>query len=624
MLGERTLALLILIVAAYFRLWRLDELPPGFHHDIGVNGLDVMDVLAGARPVFFERNFGREAFFIYLQAALVGAVGFRPMVFNFAGVAMSMLSVALTYRLFRDWFSASVALTGASLYGFSFWAVDIGRLGLRGSSVPAFMLLTILLLARLLRRRSGIGVAIATGIVLGASLYTYLAARLLPVLIAAAVVLAPTRARAAWRSLVVAAIAAAVVFLPLGQYFFEHRAELTRRAFDVSIANPNPDIEGTRNTATESLLNTLGMFTVRGDENVRHNVPARPVFTGPWALLFYGGLIVAAWSAPRAWRYRIALTWLALLLVPSALSHESPSMFRTFGAAPIAHLFPVLAIDAIARSWRRGSHVVWGVAAIGILIFAAETHRLYFDEWPRRSDIDLAFDGNLPRLARFVESRGEPILYLSVDRRPPVQVLSPRARDGRWYREESFAVPMARDASGDSLYVSGPGAALPDAAPMMLPGLRDLAPSIGPDGKPDFRAYVWTEADRRAFARDFVAIDAPMGNDFRLVGHRTRRLDAARLDVALLWQPLAPSGPYDLFVHARRGDGSGLGQADRLVWPIDGGPPRDDVLVTRQILEATGTDVAVLEIGVVKRDPLDRARLIGGPIGDVARIMIPP
>jgi len=142
--------LLILLLAAFLRLYRLDTLPPGMYSDIATNGLDIRDIFAGHPKVFFPANNGREAFFIYLQALLVAGAGYHLIVFTFAAVAMGMLSVALSFRLFRSMFGYRVALIAAALFAVAIWGVASSRLGLRFTSLPPFVLAVLYLLWRAL------------------------------------------------------------------------------------------------------------------------------------------------------------------------------------------------------------------------------------------------------------------------------------------------------------------------------------------------------------------------------------------------------------------------------------------------------------------------------------------
>ena len=47
--------LLILLLATFFRTWRIESLPPGLYHDEAYNGLDALSLLNGKTfPQFYE------------------------------------------------------------------------------------------------------------------------------------------------------------------------------------------------------------------------------------------------------------------------------------------------------------------------------------------------------------------------------------------------------------------------------------------------------------------------------------------------------------------------------------------------------------------------------------------
>ena len=47
--GWSRLALLgVILLAAFLRLWRLGEMPPGLYHDEAYNGLDALSLTEGA------------------------------------------------------------------------------------------------------------------------------------------------------------------------------------------------------------------------------------------------------------------------------------------------------------------------------------------------------------------------------------------------------------------------------------------------------------------------------------------------------------------------------------------------------------------------------------------------
>src|SRR5262249_19977593 len=163
-----------------------------------------------------------------------------------------------------------------------------------------------------LGRRGGSGASswaqlAAAGGCFGLAFYSYLPARLLP-LVAVALVghLAWSRPhwlRARWRGLGLAAGVAALVAAPLAGHYAAHWSAFVFRVDMVSLTNPWVNAGDPWGLLWHNLQGTAGMFAVRGDADPQYNVAARPVFTLPLAALFALGLgvVVARWRQPAYW-----------------------------------------------------------------------------------------------------------------------------------------------------------------------------------------------------------------------------------------------------------------------------------------------------------------------------------
>ncbi|MGH2518322.1 MAG: ArnT family glycosyltransferase [Chloroflexota bacterium] len=614
---EAALLLLLLLGSGWLRLYRLGSVPPGMFIDEATNGLDIRNVLAGHFMVFFPRNYGREALFIYFQALLVAGGGARPIVFTYSAVVMGMLTIAISYRLLRALFGWRVGLIAAALLSTSLWFVDLSRFGLRTVALPPLLCISLYCLWRTLRtgRRS---YAIYSGLALGLALYTYISSRLAPFLVVLIWLAEWPAARRHWRELVLLVLVAVAVFAPEGVYFWQHRQELALRAGAVSVFNPNPNVEGSHDTPIESVLNTAGMFFVRGDENQRHNIPHRPVFA-PWlAAFFAAGLVMAAARARRQRPYRWALLWLAVMCLPSALSHESPSSFRALAVAPVTFVFPALAFEWLMvrwRAWRAGELL----ACAAVFASAGMTVHLYFGVWAHDLKTYWAYDGNLPKVAAFLKQRPPEQTYFAVDHRSTIEFLDPASQQGRWYREESAAIPIPAGPE-NVLYLSAPTAQLKNIAQAELPGLQPVPHSTDPAGGPDFYAYRWPASSAASLLHAMLPLGASLAPDFRLQGWElVRGAGGPALD--LFWRPLRASGPYDLYVHLLDASGKQVAQSDRLVWPVDEGPAQADLLLTQHPFSVPPGSYTA-EIGAVHRSAANRDILLGQPIGGVVRLKL--
>src|SRR5262249_29189086 len=147
---EQLAAVAIVLLAAILRLWRLDDIPGGLQFDEGFNANDILNVLGGARPIFFSANFGREPLFIYAQALAVWALGERLYALRIVATAVGLLAVPATYAAVRRLVGGTPALVAAGFMATVPWALISSRVGLRGVAMPAFAALATYFFARAL------------------------------------------------------------------------------------------------------------------------------------------------------------------------------------------------------------------------------------------------------------------------------------------------------------------------------------------------------------------------------------------------------------------------------------------------------------------------------------------
>jgi hypothetical protein len=628
---ELGLVALLLLAAAFFRLYRIDSVPAGLTPDLAFNGMDARDVLAGHLPVFFPRNSGREALFIYLQTLVLAGAGFRLLSFTFAGAAVGMLGVATAYRLWKALFGWRAGLLAALFLAVSFWDVTSNRTGFRVNSMLPLLNVTVYLLWRTLHtgRR---GYAVYGGVALGLTLYTYTAARLIPLLVVACCACTWTVSRKRLCQLALLAGSSALVFAPAGLYFARHPQEFLMRTQGVSAIAPHAGAKG----LGSAILGTLGMFFVRGDANPAWNLIGRPVFE-PWqAALFLFGIVLAMWRSRTEAAPRWALCWLLMMLLPAALSLDVPDSQRALGAAPAVFLFPALALEA-AGLWafrRRLGSLVPGLAAAAVA--SAGTFGAYFGTWAHNPDVYGGTDVSRLHLAQFVADRPETRIYFADSdiTGHVVRMFVPSTDQDGWMPEASAAIPIPSRLEGDTLYVSTTDAALKDLVPKWLPGVRTWPHPDNPLDKPDFFAFTWDRVSAEEFLGRLTPAGRPLANDFEIVSYGSLPAKGPGLRMTVVWRPIHASGPYDMYVHLLDKSGRTVGQSDRLVWPVrdfreahEGlGPPQrgyfdegsetDDWLLTEHSIQAPpGTYTA--EIGAAHRDPANPDAVTSG-IGSIA------
>jgi 4-amino-4-deoxy-L-arabinose transferase-like glycosyltransferase len=335
------------LLAAVLRFPGLGILPPGLYHDEAYNGLDALSVLAGARPIFFEANNGREPLFIYLVAASVAWLGRTTVAVRAISALLGTLTVPATYLMGRVWFDRRTALLAALVMAVMVWPINLSRVGFRAVAMPLFVALTLwqLGLAFSTRRTAHF---VAGGIFYGLLFYTYLAARSTPLaLVAFVAILWLTRRPVPWRGLAIFALTTLLVGAPLLAYGLTHADEFLARSYQVSVFNPvinHGDLPG---ALLRHAWRTLLMFTVRGDFIPRHNVPLRPVFDPLMGLAFVLGLGVglARWRQPG---HALVLTWTVVMLLPTVLAEDAPHFLRAVGVLPVLFVVPAWGLGWIA------------------------------------------------------------------------------------------------------------------------------------------------------------------------------------------------------------------------------------------------------------------------------------
>ena len=391
----------LVLITLLLRTWRLDSLPPYLWWDEASQGLDARDLLHGHFSIFFSRALGKEPLYIYLTTPFVAWLDGTPLSTRLAGALLGALTVpALFWAARALWpdqprLGLWTGLIAGSLWAVNFWPQSINRIGFQVNTFP--LVLTVAVTAWLNwcnrpdRRRAGF-----FGFMAGLTLYTYLAARITPLLWIGLFLALPTAPRTRLRpTLPIALGAFGATVLPLMLYFVANPAAAMSRISTVGGLTGGGPREIVSTLVRESAL-VAGAFTgFTGDPLLRHNIPGRAPFTPVPALLVGLGVTVAVWTILRRGRTTrgawTLLLWLALLCVPAILAAEdNPHFTRLFGALPAALLlagYPPAWFIAnrprrpgqVQTAWMGGATLAFLLLVDGLL-----SGRAYFDDWAKR------------------------------------------------------------------------------------------------------------------------------------------------------------------------------------------------------------------------------------------------
>jgi 4-amino-4-deoxy-L-arabinose transferase-like glycosyltransferase len=404
----------LLLIAFFFRVWMLNDVPPGLHHDEVIIGQVAKDILRGHFGIYFTAGYGHEPLYHYVVAGMFGALGANAFALRLASAFIAMLGLAATYVFVRRLFSPGVAIGALAWMSISLWPVFFARVGLRGITLPLLTTLTAYFLWRALFGRKAAESSsfilhpssfILPGILLGLTLYTYQASRVFPIIFAVFFVylfLLHLRSRKnssfilhpssfPWRSIAIFFLAALIVAAPLLLYLTIINPSAEERVADLS-GPLNQLRAGNPGEVISSTLNTLGMFTYRGDAVPIYNVGGRPVFPEiVGATLFVIGLLISLWRWKRP-AYMLMLLWFFVSLLPAMVTPFSPNFVRTIAAWPVPFVLAGLAMYEVAQWVMRKSvqhsalsmqRLLAGFFVLVLVWNAVLTANDYFRQWPQ-------------------------------------------------------------------------------------------------------------------------------------------------------------------------------------------------------------------------------------------------
>ncbi|MAT96467.1 MAG: hypothetical protein CL608_04930 [Anaerolineaceae bacterium] len=399
-MSRRVLLLLVVLLAAFLRLWQLESLPPGLYHDEAYNGLDALSLVQGKTfpqfyegwelyaqdahadnpptpmrwPVFFEGNYGREPLHVYLMAVSIWLFGPTPFAIRLVPALSGVLAVLLTYFAAKELLAAKkkppnnnqspitnlqshIPVLAAFFLAVLVPAIHFSRFGLRMMVFVPVEMLTVIFFWRGYNL-SQVTVSpghrvtwsfLLAGFFLGLGLYVYAAARLFPLLFVLFILFWAWRDWSGLRQNVLniggMAAVAVLTALPLLLYFWRYPYFFVFRI--AYVAN-----KGLGTVEDQPLLTWLlnvgrvvrGLYW-QGETHLRHNLPGRPYLDPLQAIFFTLGLLQTIRQKLNP-RTVFLLLWLLVMLLPTIMSGDAPHFGRMTGAAGV-----VAIVAAVGSVW---------------------------------------------------------------------------------------------------------------------------------------------------------------------------------------------------------------------------------------------------------------------------------
>lgn len=600
---HRVILAAIVLLAAVFRFYRLDRLPPGFEFDVAFKVFDILRLLQGQFAIFFPAYTGREPFYHYLSIVYVSLFGPTAFSLKLSAAIIGTATVPIFYGFVRTFFgSFRIAALAALFMAISFWHVFFSRVGYRVILlVPIAILMFWWLWRALGSRRSPNWRAWAfTGLFDAIALYLYPSSRVFPLILIVLAVYGAVRerprGRQVLRGLGLSLAVTALLFLPLGTYFALHPDQFIGHPADVSIfaqhGNMAVDVPA---ALASNAIKLLGMFFVAGDTSALRNWSALPVFDPFLALLFLAGVVAAGlallWTHSSEVDRRRAvfiLVWIGAAMGISLFSDDAPEFSRTLFALPAILILPAWGASAL---WERLSSPLTQRAALGALavIVAASaglTFQEYFVGLANDPGTFYAFDTDKVEISDWINqtAKTEHILIAPLLQQNGTISLLTHLTPLRTFDSRDTVVLPSRAAGMDAVYAFPPEQETKaQTLASRLGSVGALEQINGSNGAellrlyhipaanlPDLRDPAAALAQAGPFVRPQSTSDADWSGLFKLIGYSVDAPDSAKrnIEVTLMVLTLKPvSADYTFSIKVRDAQDRVWGQQDK--WPGD-------------------------------------------------------
>jgi len=621
----RLIFLLIIMIALFLRVYRLDQIPYGVDYDESANLILAREIAEGQTPppIFVKAYAGREGVFFWLAALSMRLFGRTLFALRLTSAWCGMLAIVYAYALARElfgdcspWLREGVPLFGAALMAGSYWLVHVNRYGFRVNTMPPLMTATMFYLWRGLRQNRWTELAFA-GLLCGLSANTYLAIRAFPLLLGAFAIWTIAR----WgspglrvRQWALWGFCALIALAPLGWFFIQNPEFFSIRMSQASIFDPEIHQGHLPGALAQATLKMFGDFTIRGDEDPIYNLPGKPIFDLPIGLAFYLGLLVSIGQILPARKrrssllptssfllppYFLLLLWLPIMMLPNILGARGiPHHLRGMGMSPAVFYLAALGLAwalQTAQRWLKWLSPRWAIptlSAIVVSVGAVTTWRQYADVWAVSDGAYYRGSASLRRAAEYLGRQNAEEISLWVSnssyRHTTFAANCANYAHLKWFSGQTLVFPADDRPALYSFDFTNP---LDPVLARYMPQDALVYRDRGPDGGIGFEVYR-LPVERRPVLRPQHETEINLGNTLVLFGYdlNSRPASGQMLDVTLYWRILRDTTQPDwtFFVELTDELGFGWGGETFFNYPSAQWRAGETLLVHKQIAIAPG------------------------------------
>lgn len=401
------LAVILLLIAAGFRLWGLSTHLPGFHND-EINDIRIAETARQGRiEVFYDLGGeGREGLYQTILTVTTGAIGGGLIGYRMLSVWLGLLTLAAVYALVKRLYTPTAAVAAMALLSVGMLPVMMSRMISRESALPLLLTGILLAFARAfslpdgdMRRRARTTPFTALGLLLGAGFYVHPAHFIIALFSMVFIAYMIVRRPMSRRRLGYIGFALVIMIVVAMPYLISsiRLRELSgpARLFENMVT--------TRPEAVSSVMRGLGGLFLVGDQNALVNLPGRPMIDLVSGLFLVLGVVVALRYFHQS-RFIMPLLATVALAPVTLMRTTSPDFVAMSLLLPLIALFFGVGVSALATGVPARSRPVFWLALVALFGFnIVWTSRDLFNRWPALPSVHTLYRSTLAYAAHYLD-----------------------------------------------------------------------------------------------------------------------------------------------------------------------------------------------------------------------------
>jgi len=410
---------LILILAAFLRIYHIASMPQGLFIDQGFVGYSALRIIhEGWRPFYIPEIFLMAySFTLYQVAFWFKIFGESETSLKLFYVFLSLLSFPLIYWTFRQLAGVRVALTTVFVLAVMRWNIIFSRNAFPTVQVPLYVFGTLSFLLYGINTGKRWAFVVA-GLFFALGFYTYQGFKIAPVLLLAYAIYEicadRKRIQKNWKKVVLFLILALVITSPIlrdliaTKSFGDRESQLSIFSKVQAAHSMKPFWDG--------LVRTSMMFNRQGDPNPRHNLQDYRMLDDVSATLFILGLVYGIFHIKRR-KYFYGVMGFFIMSLLCVLTIDAAHANRLFALTPFLAFIIATPISAV---WARVLRFVGPKAEWIFLLFltpflwvmVSQNYDVYFNKQAKSIASWHEFAARETNIGRRVAQYGEDYDYL--------------------------------------------------------------------------------------------------------------------------------------------------------------------------------------------------------------------